>query len=119
MGDNYGGQFRTPAYTNTDGRVQPASYVYSMGRELPGFAPRIAPYDNLPTTVRTQASWVTYDGLSWRQRWWGEMPLQGAQGKMRIPENCPWCPLCWLLLLLLVLLALSLFSILFDTAVIE
>jgi hypothetical protein len=87
MQDNYGGEHRSPAYTDETGRVTNASYTYSMGREVPGFAPRVAPYDNLPTILRTQASWITTDGLTWRQRWWGEMPLQGAQSRMRIPQN--------------------------------
>jgi hypothetical protein len=87
MGDNYGGEFRTPAYIDEQGHVTPESYIYSMGREVPGFAPRVAPYDNLPTTLRTQASWITTDGLTWKQRWWGEMPLRGAQSRMRIPQN--------------------------------
>ena len=87
MGDNFGGELRTPARTDVHGNVTPESYIYSMGREVPGFSPRVAPYDNLPTAIRTQASWVTTDGLNWRQRWWGEMPLENAQSHMRIPQN--------------------------------
>ena len=52
------------------------------------FAPSAAPFDNVPTVSRQMSTWVTSDGLTWRQEWWGEMPLEGAEASTSgAPQN--------------------------------
>lgn len=99
IGDNYGGSWWRPARTDAAGTVHPAQFVYAIGRLVPVFAPHAAPFDNTPTVSRQMSTWVTADGLTWKQEWWGQVALlqdteasnSSSSGLKTSPQNYVRC----------------------------